>query len=72
MSVKSNYADMLIYNIPKNLLISTLNTENKQKNKFLTAYRIQGVNAYISQYIKYSSDMFIGIATGLKCSNKEF
>jgi len=37
MSVKSNNTDTLIYNIPKDYLISTLNAENKQKNKFLKA-----------------------------------
>lgn len=38
MSVKSNNADMLNYNIPRDLQINTLNAENKQKNKFLPAY----------------------------------
>ena len=31
-------SDMLIYNTPKDFMISTLNAENKQKNKFLPAY----------------------------------
>ena len=37
MSVKSNNTDMLIHNTPKDYLISMLNAENKQKNKFLKA-----------------------------------
>lgn len=37
MSVKSNSTDTFIYDIPKDFLISTLNAENKQKNKFLIA-----------------------------------
>jgi hypothetical protein len=37
MIVKSNNTDTLIYDIPKDFVISTLNAENKQKNIFLTA-----------------------------------
>jgi hypothetical protein len=37
MSVKSNNTDTPIYNTPKDYLISTLNAENKHKNKFLKA-----------------------------------
>jgi hypothetical protein len=56
-------SDMLIYNTPKDFMISTLNAENKQKNKFLPAYS--------SHYIRYSSGMFKWIAASLKCSNQE-